>query len=103
MEFKRLGDIATYINGYAFKPEQWSNNGRPIIRIQNLNNKDAVYNYFDGDINEKYVIRKGDYIGKACKDYKGTCMDADNYYVQLSSMRKKEEFMKRIGTYIGWI
>lgn len=30
-------------------------------------------------------------------------MDADNYYVQLSSMRKKEEFMKRIGTYIGWI
>ena len=62
MEFKRLGDIATYINGYAFKPEQWSNNGRPIIRIQNLNNKDAVYNYFDGDINEKYVIRKGDIL-----------------------------------------
>ena len=54
-------------------------------------------------IRHNYVIRKGDYIGKACKDYKGTCMDADNYYVQLSSMRKKEEFMKRIGTYIGWI
>ena len=62
MEFKRLGDIATYINGYAFKPEQWSNNGKPIIRIQNLNNRDAVYNYFDGDINEKYVIRKGDIL-----------------------------------------
>ena len=23
----RLGDIATYINGYAFKPTDWSNEG----------------------------------------------------------------------------
>lgn len=22
MEYKKLGDIATYVNGYAFKPEQ---------------------------------------------------------------------------------
>lgn len=62
MEYKRLGDIATYINGYAFKPDQWSNSGKPIIRIQNLNNKDAIYNYFDGDINEKYVVKKGDIL-----------------------------------------
>ena len=32
----RLGDIATYINGYAFKPTDWSNEGVPIIRIQDL-------------------------------------------------------------------
>ena len=38
IEMKKLGDIATYINGYAFKPEQWALNGMPIIRIQNLNN-----------------------------------------------------------------
>lgn len=62
MEYKRLGDIATYINGYAFKPEQWSNKGKPIIRIQNLNNKDAEYNYFDGEIDEKYLIKKGDVL-----------------------------------------
>ena len=36
MEQKRLGDIATYINGYAFKPEDRRNEGLPIIRIQDL-------------------------------------------------------------------
>ncbi len=29
----RLGDIATYINGFAFKPSDWSEGGLPIIRI----------------------------------------------------------------------
>lgn len=32
----KLGDIATYINGYAFKPSDWSTEGLPIIRIQDL-------------------------------------------------------------------
>ena len=36
MEQKRLGDIATYINGYAFKPEDRGTEGLPIIRIQDL-------------------------------------------------------------------
>ena len=34
MHQKRLGDIASYINGYAFKPEQRGKVGLPIIRIQ---------------------------------------------------------------------
>lgn len=59
---KRLGDIATYINGYAFKPEQWDTNGKPIIRIQNLNNNLAEFNYYNGDINEKYIVNKGDIL-----------------------------------------
>lgn len=32
----RLGDLATYINGYAFKPADWGDTGLPIIRIQDL-------------------------------------------------------------------
>ena len=36
MEQKRLGDIATYINGYAFKPEDRGTEGLPIIIIQDL-------------------------------------------------------------------
>ena len=32
----RLGDLATYINGYAFKPTDWGDCGIPIIRIQDL-------------------------------------------------------------------
>lgn len=58
----RMGDVATYINGYAFKPTNWSENGLPIIRIQNLNNANAVYNYFDGVLPEKYLVRKGDVL-----------------------------------------
>lgn len=58
----RMGDVATYVNGYAFKPTNWSENGLPIIRIQNLNNANAEYNYFDGVLPEKYLVRKGDVL-----------------------------------------
>ena len=34
MEYKKLGDIATFINGYAFKPSDRGEVGLPIIRIQ---------------------------------------------------------------------
>ena len=58
----RMGDVATYVNGYAFKPTDWKKKGLPIIRIQNLNDSHALYNYFDGEINEKYRIHKGDVL-----------------------------------------
>lgn len=58
----RMGDVATYVNGYAFKPTDWKNEGLPIIRIQNLNDANASYNYFDGEINEKYRIHNGDVL-----------------------------------------
>lgn len=62
-ENRKLGDIATYINGYAFKPTQWKDSGIPIIRIQNLNNSLASYNFFDGDgIPEKYIVKNGDVL-----------------------------------------
>ena len=35
-EVVKLGDVADYINGYAFKPSHWKTEGLPIIRIQNL-------------------------------------------------------------------
>lgn len=58
----KMGDIATYINGYAFKPNDWSEQGKPIIRIQNLNNADAEYNHFDGKIDEKYLVQPEDVL-----------------------------------------
>ncbi len=57
-----MGDIATYINGYAFKPTQWENSGYPIIRIQNLNDATAPYNYFSGKIPDKYLVHNGDVL-----------------------------------------
>lgn len=57
-----LGEIATYVNGRAFKPIEWSKTGIPIVRIQNLNNPNAEYNYYDGTVEEKYHIRNGDLL-----------------------------------------
>ena len=61
-EVKKLGEVATFVNGYAFKPTQWGESGIPIIRIQNLNNSDALYNYYDGEIPNKYVVEYGDIL-----------------------------------------
>ena len=58
----RMGDIASYINGAAFKPKDWSKIGKPIIRIQNLNDPSADYNYFSGQIDEKYLVKPGDVL-----------------------------------------
>ena len=62
MEQKRLGDIATYINGYAFKPEDRRNEGLPIIRIQDLTGN--VYNlgFYNGNYPEKIEINDGDVL-----------------------------------------
>ena len=61
-EIKKLGEVATYVNGFAFKPEHWRETGMPIIRIQNLNNSNAEFNYCDVDIPEKFVVEDGDIL-----------------------------------------
>ena len=61
-EYKKLGEVATYINGYAFKPDQWKESGTPIVRIQNLNNENTPYNYYDGEVPDKVKIQNGDLL-----------------------------------------
>jgi type I restriction enzyme S subunit len=58
----KLGDVATFVNGYAFKPSDWSNEGLEIIRIQNLTKSSKESNYFEGQIPEKYKVTKGDLL-----------------------------------------
>ena len=58
----RLGDIATYINGYAFKPTDWSNKGVPIIRIQDLTGNSYQANRYDGNYDMKYEVNSGDVL-----------------------------------------
>ena len=60
MEYVKLGDIATYVNGYPFKPSDWKTEGIPIIRIQNLTGSSSDYNYTDKNIDSKYKINKID-------------------------------------------
>ena len=54
--------MATYINGRAFKPSEWEQNGLPIIRIQNLNDSDAPYNYSSATYETKYLVKDGDLL-----------------------------------------
>lgn len=58
----RLGDVATYINGYAFKPSDWSDNGIPIIRIQDLTGNSYQANRYDGEYADKYEVNNGDVL-----------------------------------------
>lgn len=59
---KTLGDVATYINGRAFKPQEWETSGRPIIRIQNLTNSTQECNRTTKQFEEKYRISDGDLL-----------------------------------------
>ena len=57
-----IGEICRLINGRAFKPRDWEpaeNGGLPIVRIQNLNNPDGQFNYFSGEVKEKFLIDGG--------------------------------------------
>ncbi|WP_434712319.1 restriction endonuclease subunit S [Rhizobium sp. YTUHZ045] len=57
-----IGDIAEFINGFAFKPEDWSENGLPIIRIQNLTGSGRELNRTLRDVPAKFMVRKGDLL-----------------------------------------
>lgn len=61
-EKKKLGEVAEYVNGYAFKPTDWEESGLKIIRIQNLNNPDAIYNYCSKELPSKYKVHNGDLL-----------------------------------------
>jgi type I restriction enzyme S subunit len=57
-----LSEVGTYINGYPFKSSDWKKKGLPIIRIQNLNDPTAEFNYFDGKIDDIYIVNDGDIL-----------------------------------------
>ena len=61
-DFKRLGDIATYINGYAFKPEDRGTEGLPIIRIQDLTGNSYDLGFYSGEYPERIEINNGDVL-----------------------------------------
>jgi type I restriction enzyme S subunit len=59
---KTLGEVATYINGRAFKPTEWQEEGLPIIRIQNLNNPELPFNRSSEQFEKKYLVKSGDLL-----------------------------------------
>lgn len=61
-EVRRLGETFRLINGCAFKPSDWRESGMPIIRIQNLNDPYAKFNYFQGPVAEENQVQPGDLL-----------------------------------------
>ena len=60
--FKRLGDAAKYLNGRAFKPTEWEKEGLPIVRIQNLNDHNAEFNYSSQIFDDRFLLKNGDLV-----------------------------------------
>ena len=63
-ERKPISAIAEYLNGFAFKPSDWQKEGKPIIKIKEMNqgiSDDTPRN--NGDcIPAKYLIKAGDIL-----------------------------------------
>ena len=57
-----VGDTATYINGLAFKPSDWVDEGYPIIRIQNLTDESKPLNRTLRTVDASYLVKSGDIL-----------------------------------------
>lgn len=57
-----IGDTGEYINGFAFKPQHRSNDGLPIIRIQNLTDDSKPLNHTKLSVPDEYQVRSGDML-----------------------------------------
>ena len=55
----RLRELCILVNGKAFKPSDWSTSGKPIIRIQNLNDATKPFNYWDGSLEKQVIVNPG--------------------------------------------
>ncbi|MBU3916523.1 restriction endonuclease subunit S [bacterium] len=64
MSYKKvkLGEIAGFVNGYAFKPSHWGTIGKKIIRIQNLTDINKPFNRTSIEVDKKYNVTKGDIL-----------------------------------------
>lgn len=57
-----IGELCDLINGRAFKPSDWVEEGLPIIRIQNLNDEAKPFNRFAGKVSGKHLVENGEIL-----------------------------------------
>lgn len=59
---RRLSEVATVLNGFAFKSSQFATEGGvPLIRIRDISKEETVVNYL-GAYDERYLVRKGELL-----------------------------------------
>ena len=61
-QWVRVRDCTALFNGRAFKPSDWTATGLPIVRIQNLNDEKALFNYFDKPVDEDVHLYGGELL-----------------------------------------
>lgn len=59
---RTIGQVFRLVNGCAFKPEDWKLTGTPIIRIQNLNDPFAPFNFSQAAVPDKNRVEPGDLL-----------------------------------------
>ncbi len=59
---RTIGQTFRLLNGCAFKPGDWKQTGTPIIRIQNLNDPYAAFNYSQAPVAEANRVEPGDLL-----------------------------------------
>lgn len=57
-----IGALCDLVNGKAFKPSDWSKSGLPIVRIQNLNKPGSKFNFFEGPVEQRFLIENGELL-----------------------------------------
>lgn len=58
-----IGEQLDLLNGMAFKPTDWSEDGLRIVRIQNLNNPEAPFNFCSPEMaRERSLIDNGSFL-----------------------------------------
>lgn len=62
VRMRAIGETGKYINGVAFKPTDWSDEGLPIVRIQNLTDPTKPMNRTTRIVDPAYVVQPGDLL-----------------------------------------
>ena len=74
-EWVRVKSCTEFYNGRAFKPSDWTPDGLPIVRIQNLNDRNAPFNRYNQNV-DKYVHLHGGELLFAWSGTPGTSFGA---------------------------
>lgn len=61
-EWVRVKSCTELYNGRAFKPSDWTPDGLPIVRIQNLNDRNAPFNRYNQNVDEYVHLHGGELL-----------------------------------------
>ena len=71
-EIRSFAELADFVNGFAFKPEHWLDQGLPIVKIKELKNgvTSDTPRYHGPDVSKKYYVGDGSVLFSWSADLK---------------------------------